>query len=240
MQLPRESLILGPVQGTAAQARARAASASSVPQKEGKAMKIAIIGATGNIGTRLVNEALNRHHAVTAIARDPSKLAKRPGLVTTPGDITKPDTLLPLLKGHDAIISSLRFSTVDPQRLIDLVRRSEVKRYLVVGGAASLEIAPGQMLLDAPNFPEAYKPEASKAKAFLDVLRPISDLDWTFLSPSAFIGPGERTGKFRLADNTLLTGPDGKSSISYEDYAVAMIDEVENPKHIRARFTVGY
>ena len=203
-------------------------------------MKIAIIGATGNVGTRLVNEALNRHHAVTAIARDPSRLSKRPGLVITPGDITKPDALLPLLKGHDAIISSLRFSTTDPQQLIDLVRRSEVKRYLVVGGAASLEIAPGQILLDAPGFPEAYKPEASKAKTFLDALRSITDLEWTFLSPSAFIGPGERTGKFRLADNTLLTGPDGKSSISYEDYAVAMIDEVENPKHIRARFTVGY
>ena len=203
-------------------------------------MKIAIIGATGNIGTRLVNEALNRHHAVTAIARDISKLTKRPGLVATTGDVTKPNELVPLLKGHDAIISSLRFGGLDVQGLLDLVRRSGVKRYLVVGGAASLEIAPGQILLNAPNFPDAYKPEASAAKAFLDTLRNANDLDWTFLSPSAFIGPGERTGKFRLADNTLLTAPDGKSSISYEDYAVAMIDEVETPKHIRARFTVGY
>lgn len=203
-------------------------------------MKIAIIGATGNIGTRLVNEALNRHHAVTAIARDTSKLTKRPGLVTTVGDVTKPDVLLPFLKGHDAIISSLKFNGTDVQQLIDLVRRSGVKRYLVVGGAASLEIAPGQILLNAPSFPEAYRPEASAAKAFLDVLRQVNDLDWTFLSPSALIGPGERTGKFRLADNTLLTAPDGKSSISYEDYAVAMIDEVETPRHVRARFTVGY
>jgi putative NADH-flavin reductase len=203
-------------------------------------MKLAIIGATGNIGTRLVNEALNRHHAVTAIARDPSKLTKRPGLVATAGDLTKPDALVPLLKAHDAIISSLRFSGLDVQGLIDLVRRSGVKRFLVVGGAASLEIAPGQILLDAPNFPAAYKPEASAAKVFLDTLRKVNDLDWTFLSPSSFIGPGERTGKFRLADNTLLTAPDGKSSISYEDYAVAMIDEVEAAKHIRARFTVGY
>src|SRR6185312_15585501 len=121
---------------------------------EGKSMKIAVIGATGNIGTRLVNEAHNRHHAVTAIARDTSKLSKRPGLVTTPGDVSNPDALLPILKGHDAIISALRFSTTDPQQLIDLVRRSGVKRYLVVGGAASLEIAPGQILLNAPNFPE--------------------------------------------------------------------------------------
>ena len=203
-------------------------------------MKIAIIGATGNVGTRLVNEALSRHHAVTAIARDTSKLTRRTGLSATLGDVTKPDALLPLLKGHDAIISSLRFQGIDSQQLIDLARSSGVKRFLVVGGAASLEIAPGQILLDSPHFPPAYKPEASAAKAFLDTLRNVKDLDWTFLSPSAFFGPGERTGKFRLADNTLLTAADGKSSISYEDYAVAMFDEIENPRHIRARFTVGY
>jgi putative NADH-flavin reductase len=203
-------------------------------------MKLAIIGATGNVGTRLVNEALNRHHAVSGIARDPSKLTRRTGLSATVGDITKPDALLPLLKSHDAIISALHFQGTDAQQLIELVRRSGVKRYLVVGGAASLEIGPGQILLDSPHFPPAYKPEASAAKEFLDALRNVTDLDWTFLCPSAFFGPGERTGKFRLADNTLLTAADGKSSISYEDYAMAMLDEVENPKHIRGRFTVGY
>jgi len=203
-------------------------------------MKIAIIGATGNVGSRLVNEALNRHHAVTAIARDAKKLSSRTGMSATVGDVTKPDALLPLLKGHDVIISALRSEGSDPQQLIDLVRRSGVKRYLVVGGAASLEIAPGQILLNAPNFPPAYKAEASAAKAFLDTLRNVTDLDWTFLSPSAFFGPGERTGKFRLGDNTLLTAPDGKSSISYEDYAMEMLDEVETPRHIRRRFTVGY
>jgi uncharacterized protein len=203
-------------------------------------MKLAIIGATGNVGTRLVNEALSRHHAVTAIARDTSKLASRTGMSATVGDVTKPDAILPLLKGHDAIISSLRFQSSDPQQLIDLVRRSGVKRYLVVGGAASLEIAPGEILLNSPHFPAAYKPEASAGKAFLDALRAVKDLDWTFISPSAFFGPGERTGKFRLSDNTLLTAADGKSSISYEDYAIALLDEVETPKHIRGRFTVGY
>jgi len=172
-------------------------------------MKIAIIGATGNVGTRLVNEALSRHHAVTAIARDTSKLTPRTGLSAVVGDVTKPGALLPLLTGHDAIISSLRFQSPDPKLLIELVRRSGVKRYLVVGGAASLETAPGQILLDSPNFPPAYKPEASAGKAFLDTLRNIKDLDWTFLSPSVFFGPGERTGKFRLSDNTLLTAADG-------------------------------
>lgn len=203
-------------------------------------MKIAIIGATGNVGSRLVNEALSRHHAVTAIARDPSKLSPRTGMSATLGDVTKPDALLPLLKGHDVIISALRFQDTDPQQLIDLVRRSGVKRYLVVGGAASLEVAPGQILLNTPHFPPAYKAEASAAKAFLDALRNVSDLDWTYLSPSAFFGPGQRTGKFRIADNTLLTAVDGKSSISYEDYALAMFDEIEKPRHIRGRFTVGY
>jgi hypothetical protein len=156
------------------------------------------------------------------------------------GDVTKPDALVPLLKGHDAIISSLRFQGSNPQQLIELVRNSGVKRYLVVGGAASLEIAPGQILLNAPNFPPAYKPEATAGKEFLDALRKVNDLDWTFLSPSAFFGPGERTGKFRRSDNTLLTAADGKSSISYEDYAIAMLDEIEKPQHIRGRFTVGY
>lgn len=203
-------------------------------------MKIAIIGATGNVGSRLVNEALSRHHAITAIARDPSKLSPRTGMSATLGDVTQPDALLPLLKGHDVIISALRFQGTDPQQLIELVRRSGVKRYLVVGGAASLEVAPGQILLDTPHFPPAYKAEASAAKAFLDALRNVSDLDWTVLSPSAFFGPGQRTGKFRIADNTLLTGMDGKSAISYEDYALAMFDEIDKPRHIRARFTVGY
>jgi uncharacterized protein len=203
-------------------------------------MKIAIIGGTGNVGSRLVQEALDRHHAVTAISRHPKKLTPRAGMSEAQGDIGKPDELIPLLKGHDVIVSALRFHGTDAQQLIDVVRRSGVKRYLVVGGAASLEVAPGQLLLNTPQFPDAYKAEATAAKTFLDTLRNIQDLDWTYLSPSAFFGPGERTGKFRLADNTLLTAPDGKSSISYEDYAVAMLDEIEKPQHIRRRFTVGY
>ena len=205
-------------------------------------MKIALIGATGNAGSRILAELSRRGHAVTAIARNIEKVPALPGVVPAKADAADVKALAAALKGHDAIISSLRFQSPGPtpQQLIDLVRRSGVKRYLVVGGAASLEIAPGQILLNAPNFPPAYKPEASAGKAFLDALREAKDLDWTFLSPSAFFGPGERTGKFRLADDTLLTAADGKSHISYEDYAVAMLDEIENPRHIRARFTVGY
>ena len=203
-------------------------------------MKIAIIGATGNVGTRLVNEALNRHHAVTAIARDPSKLTSRTGMSATLGDVTRPDALLPLLKGHDAIISALHFQGTDPQQLIDLVRRSGVKRYLVVGGAASLEVAPGELLLNTPHFPAAYKAEAERGGVFLDRLRQERELNWTFLSPSALLDSGGRTGKFRLGTDQLLVDSAGKSWISFEDFAVAMADEIERPAHTRARFTVGY
>ncbi|MDQ0393098.1 NAD(P)-dependent oxidoreductase [Labrys monachus] len=203
-------------------------------------MKIAIIGATGNVGTRIVDEALRRSHAVTAIARDPSKLGERAGLTPVAADANVPGALAPLLAGHDAIVSSVRFSGSQPDLLIDAVRRSGVKRYLVVGGAGSLETAPGTLLIESPHFPPAYFDEASRGKAFLDILRGVSDLDWTMLSPSALFVPGERTGSFRLGDDTLLTAADGKSWISYEDFAVALIDEIEAPKHLRSRFTVGY
>jgi putative NADH-flavin reductase len=114
-----------------------------------------------------------------------------------------------------------------------------VKRYLVVGGAGSLEVAPGLRLVDTPEFPAEYKQEATKGGEFLGLLRQDQDLDWTFLSPAAVFGPGERTGRFRLGTDQLLVNETG-SSISYEDYAVALVDELENPKHSRARFTAGY
>lgn len=109
----------------------------------------------------------------------------------------------------------------------------------VIGGAGSLEVAPGQRLIDQPDFPEAYKAEAGKGAEFLALLRTVDDLDWTFLSPSAAFVPGERTGIFRLGDDALLTIDNG-SSICFEDYAVALVDEIETPRHVRARFTVGY
>jgi len=119
------------------------------------------------------------------------------------------------------------------------VRNSDVKRYLVVGGAGSLEVAPGVRLVTTPDFPAAYKAEASKGADFLDLLRTVDDLDWTFLSPSAMFVPGERTGKFRLGRDKLLSNENG-SSISFEDYAIALADEIENPRHVKQRFTVGY
>ncbi|MDZ7281658.1 NAD(P)-dependent oxidoreductase [Sphingomonas sanguinis] len=202
-------------------------------------MKIALIGASGNAGSRILQELSDRGHAVTAIARTPERIAALPGVTPVAGDLSDTAALAETLRGHDAVISAVHFLVTDAQALIDTVRASGVKRYLVVGGAGSLEVAPGQRLIDQPNFPEAYKAEASAGADFLDLLRGVEDLEWTFLSPSAMFVPGERTGQFRLGTDTLLSNEQG-SSISFEDYAIALADEIEQPRHIRQRFTVGY
>lgn len=202
-------------------------------------MKIALIGASGNAGSRILKELSDRGHAVTAIARTPERIAALPGVTAVAGDLSDTTALVETLHGHDAVISAVHFLVTDAQALIDTVRASGVKRYLVVGGAGSLEIAPGQRLVDQPNFPEAYKAEASAGADFLDLLRGVEDLEWTFLSPSAMFVPGERTGQFRLGTDMLLSNEQG-SSISFEDYAIALADEIEQPRHIRQRFTVGY
>lgn len=201
--------------------------------------KIALIGASGNAGSRILKELSDRGHQVTAIARSPEKIATLPGVTPVKGDVFDKDGLAATLHGHDAVISSVHFSASNADTLIGAVQASGVKRYLVVGGAASLEVAPGQRLFDQPDFPEAYKPEAGKGLEFLNTLKSFDDLEWTFLSPSAEFDAGERTGKFRLGKEALLTNENG-SSISFEDYAIALVDEIENPKHIRTRFTVGY
>jgi hypothetical protein len=203
-------------------------------------MKIAHIGATGNVGSRIVAEALRRGHEVTAIARHPDKLQPQPKLSTRRGDVNNQADLTKLISGHDAVISSVKFQLINPHILIAAVKQAKLKRLLVVGGAGSLEVAPGVQLVDTPNFPEAYKAEALGGRDFLNVLRAEQDLEWTFLFPSAEFTPGQRTGKFRLGKDRLLTLPNGESKISMEDFAIAMIDELEAPKHVRERFTVGY
>ncbi len=202
-------------------------------------MKVAVIGASGVRGAKIVDELLSRGHEVTGIARNPEKLPAKPRLAARKGDAADEAGLARLLSGHDAVISAVRFLDTDPAKLIAAVKTSGVKRYLVVGGASSLEVKPGLRLLDTPEFPAAYKAEATAGVAFLDRLKAEKDLDWTFLSPSAMIGDGPRTGKFRLGTDQLLVGADGKSFISNDDYAVAMVDELEKGQHIRRRFTVG-
>jgi putative NADH-flavin reductase len=203
-------------------------------------MKIAVIGASGNAGSRITAELAGRGHTVTAIARNPDRIAPRANVTPTKGDVMDQAALTALLAGHDAAISSVHFLASDPAKLIGAARDSKVGRYLVVGGAGSLEVAPGVRLVTTAGFPVAYKAEAEKGAAFLDLLRQEQELNWTFLSPSALFLPGERTGRFRLGIDQLLTAEDGKSSISYEDFAVALADEIERPAHIRSRFTVGY
>ncbi|MEE1610119.1 NAD(P)-dependent oxidoreductase [Microvirga sp. CF3016] len=202
-------------------------------------MKVALIGATGNAGSRILAELSRRGHEVTAIVRNPEKVPVQPNVTATKGDVSDQGRLSELLAGHDVAVSAVHFTQSDPQKLIEAARDSGVKRYLVVGGAGSLEVAPGVRLVDTPDFPSAYKAEATAGAIFLDLLRQERDLEWTFISPSAMFVPGERTGRFRLGKDQLLTNEQG-SSISFEDYAIALVDEVEKPAHSRQRFTVGY
>jgi uncharacterized protein len=203
-------------------------------------MKIAVIGASGNAGSRITAELAGRGHTVTAIARNPGKIAGQANVTAVAGDVLDQAGLAALLAGHDAAVSSVHFLDSDPVRLIGAAKDSKVGRYLVVGGAGSLEVAPGVRLVTTAGFPVAYKAEAEKGAAFLDLLRQEKGLNWTFLSPSALFTAGQRTGKFRLGTDQLLTAEDGKSWISFEDFAVALADEIERPAHIRQRFTVGY
>jgi uncharacterized protein len=203
-------------------------------------MKIAVVGASGHAGSRIVAELSRRGHTVTAIARTPEKIANLPNVTAKKGDAHDQAALTALLVGHDAAISSIHFLASDPAKLIGAAKASKVGRYLVVGGAGSLEVAPGVQLVTTPGFPAQYKPEAEKGADFLDLLRQETELNWTFLSPSALFVEGERTGKFRLGTDQLLTAADGKSWISFEDFAVALADEIERPAHVRKRFTVGY
>jgi putative NADH-flavin reductase len=214
-------------------------------------MKIAIVGATGFVGTALVAEALNRGHQVTAIARkviiidNPHK-----DLTTKEADAYDSAALAPTLAGHDAVVSAFNSGWTNPNIYHDFIRGSEsiqkatkdagVKRLLVVGGAGSLEIAPGKQLVDTPEFPAAWKDGALGARDYLNILKEENDLDWTFLSPAIHLSKGKRTAMFRVGTDEPVFDEGGHSNISVEDLAVAVIDEVENNKFIKKRFTVGY
>lgn len=203
-------------------------------------MRVAVIGISGRVGSRVAAELLARGHSVTGIARTPDAVASRPGLTVVRANAEDAAALTPLLRGHDAIISASRFVTSNANVLLAAAKGADVKRLLVVGGAGSLEVAPGKLLMDTPEFPDAYKAEARAGGRFLNILRQEKDVDWTFLSPSADFAPGKRTGSFRLGKDQLLIDAEGRSWVSMEDYAIAMVDELERPRHSRARFTVGY
>jgi putative NADH-flavin reductase len=203
-------------------------------------MKVAVIGATGNIGSKIVIELLTRGHDVSGITRHPEQLQPNVKFTARRGDVNNETGLAELLAGHDAVVSAVKFQTMDPNILIRAVKKAAVKRLLVVGDAGSLDVAPGVQLVDTPDFPKASKDEALAGREFLNSLRGQDELDWTFLSPSALLAPGERTGKFRFGTDRLLVDEKGESTISIEDYAVAMVDELESARHSHQQFTVGY
>jgi putative NADH-flavin reductase len=213
-------------------------------------MKIALIGATGYIGSAILQEALDRGHEVTAIVRDPTKLKAHPKLHPQKGDVYNADEVGRLVAGHDAVISAFNPGWGNPdiynqqvrgtRAIINGVKKAGVKRLLFVGGAGSLEVKPGVHAVDLQGFPAEYKQGALATREALNTLRKEPSLEWSFLSPSADISPGQRTGKFRLGTDQMLKDVNGQSRISTEDYAMAMIDEIEHPAHIRQRFTVGY
>lgn len=211
-------------------------------------MQIALIGASGMIGRRILDEALARGHAVTAIARNTERLSDvRDKVNVVAGNALDANSVASAVAGHDVVISTVPPERDNPQSvvtaahaLIDGLKRAGVRRLVVVGGAGSLEVAPGVQLFDTPEFPAAWKPGAVAHGDALAVYRQETELEWTFVSPAGMIMPGERTGQFRIGGDQLLTDEKGESRISCEDFAIALLDEVEKPQFIRRRFTAAY
>lgn len=213
-------------------------------------MKIALFGATGHVGHAILDEALARGYDVTAIVRDPSRLAAHDArLKVVTGDVSKPESWLDAVRGADAVVASLsarRDGTphgipAHASTLLDNLPRAGVKRLLWVGGAGSLETAPGVRVIDDPHFPEAWKPEATGQAKALEVFRDSkSELEWTYISPAALLDDGPRTGKYRVGGDQLLVDADGKSQISVPDYAIALLDRIEKNDARRHRITVAY
>lgn len=203
--------------------------------------RVALIGASGNVGSRILAELVSRGHTVTGIARMPDAIEAGPRVTAVRGDVNEPAALAKVLAGHDVVISAVPFRNTDPGVLIGAVRTSGVKRYIIVGGAATLMNAEGQRLLDTPALVKLRdSPEPAGGAQFLEAIRKVTDLDWTFFSPAVNFAPGQRTGKFRLGGDTVVTDAQGQSRVSMEDYAIALVDELEKPAHIRQRFTIGY
>ena len=209
-------------------------------------MHIARYGATGKAGGRILTELLSRGHQVTAIVRDPAKLAVQPGLTVVQGDVSSADGIADKIKGADAVVSAYGPPPDDTDQLLPVtenliaaVKDTGVPRLLTVGGAGSLEVAPGVTGIPSGPIPAEWVPIAVSHAKVLEIVKK-SDINWTYFSPAGFFVPGERTGKFRLGTDQLIANAEGDSRISLEDYAIALVDELETPKHERARFTIGY
>jgi uncharacterized protein len=214
-------------------------------------VNVLLFGATGSIGRRIAAEALRRGHRVTGVTRARDVAGAPPaGMRLVAGDAGDSAQVAVLAAGQDVVASAVApprdgseptgpFLAVN-RALVEGLRRTAVRRLVVVGGAGTLEVAPGLAIMDSPGFPDAPKPEAGAHRSVLEFYRTVQDLNWTYLSPAAEFGPGERTGTFRIDGDQLLKGADGRSRISAEDYAIAFLDEIEHPKHIKQRFCVAY
>lgn len=210
-------------------------------------MNVALYGATGKAGSRILKELVDRGHRVTAIVRNPQKLPQSSqAVVVRQDDLSDPKNIAAAVNGVEAVISAYGPPHDDPdaivgvtQRQIEALSRGTNARLIVVGGAGTLHVAPGVTLIDSGYLPEPVLPIArAHAKAF-NLLR-ASTVDWTYLAPAAYFEPGERTGKFRLGKDELVANAQQESRISMEDYAIALVDELETPRHRRQRFSVGY
>lgn len=213
---------------------------------------VVLIGASGFVGTAILNELLNRGHKVTAIVRDAKKMnASNPNLTIVEADVTDTDTLKEASKGKDAVISAYNPGWKNPHiyedtlknypLIVESAKQAGVKRLLIVGGAGTLFYAPSKMVMDADDVPAQLLPGIkSLGEFYLNTLRKEKDIDWIFLSPAANMTPGKRTAKFRIGKDDLVVDANGDSNISVEDFAVAMVDELEQEKHHKERFTIGY
>ncbi len=211
-------------------------------------MKIALIG-TGFVGTAVLDELLQRGHQVTVLARNPGKLPAREGLAVVAGNAQDAAQVAAAVRGHDAVVSAYNPGWTVPdihdqflagsRAILEGVRASGTRRVLVVGGAGSLFVAPGVQLVDTPDFPADWKQAALAARQLLTEMRQEKDLEWTFLSPAILLEPGPRTGRYRLGTESPLMNGDQPGRINVADLAVALVDELERPQHVRSRFTVA-
>ena len=207
-------------------------------------MKVILYGATGNVGKRILSELTQRGHKVTAVARNVSAVPT--GVDARQDDLSSVDRIASIIAGADAVVSAYGPPPDDTDQLVAVterqiaaVRKAGNVRLIVVGGAGSLEVAPGVSLLASGHLPAAWVPIATSHDKALKLLQS-SGINWTYFSPAAYFEPGERTGKFRLGTNELISDAKGESRISMEDYAIALMDELEKPAHERARFSIGY
>jgi len=216
-------------------------------------MRLVLFGANGSAGSCIAQEALSRGHQVSAVVRDSSRFTMRhEHLTVVVGNVCDPVSVAEIVKGHDAVISAAGPGAAianDPTQapmvvqaahaLIEGLKQAGVCRLIVVGGAGSLEVAPGVQLVDTPNFPEQYRPASLAHRESLKVFQQ-SDLDWTFFSPAAEFESDERRGVFQIGGNQLLMDAAGRSRISVQDFAIALLDEVENPQFIHRQMTAAY